>query len=98
VGPPAHRHRDGRARQIGLAAGDNPARRDELVDRLGGQHHDVELLAGLHSLGRVNTAHRFEREFASAEPPGVGHIGQDLACGHRGDTRQSGVHDWLTDA
>ena len=94
----AHRDRDGGARQIGLAAGNDPARRDELVDRLGGQHHDVERLAVLHSPGGLDTAHRFERDFAAGVPPGVGHIGQDLARGHRGDTGESGVHGWIADA
>ena len=64
--PRAHRDRDGRAHQVGLAAGDDAAGRDQLVDRVGGQHHDVEALAGLHPLGRIDAADRFERDLAAA--------------------------------
>ena len=89
----APRDGDARAREIGLAAGEHLSRRDELVDRVGGQHDDVELLAVVHPPGGLDAAHRVERDRGAAAPcPDVGHPGQDLAGGHRGDAGERGAH------
>ena len=55
VGSPgsrAHGDRDGRVREIHCAAGREVAGRDQLLDGLARERHDVERLAGLHALGR----------------------------------------------
>ena len=56
----AHRNRNARPHQVDLAAGNDTAARDELVDRIGGQDHDVERLARLHAFRRVDSADRFD--------------------------------------
>ena len=57
-------HRDGHAgvHQVDPAAGEDAAGGDQLVDRVGGQHHDVEGLAGLHAPGRIDAADRLDRD------------------------------------
>ena len=44
-----HGDRDARAHEVDLAAGDEVAGGEQLVDRVGREHHDVERLAGLHA-------------------------------------------------
>src|SRR4051812_38985210 len=51
--------------EIGLAVSQEATRRNELVDRIGGEHHDVERLAVLDSPGSFDTTDRFERYFAA---------------------------------
>jgi hypothetical protein len=48
-----------RTRSTLLPANDT-ATRNELVDRVGGQDHDVERLAGLHAFRRIDSADRFD--------------------------------------
>ncbi len=65
LGPPrpgAHGDGDGRMREIDRAAGREVAGREQLLDRVARERHDVERLAGLHAPDDLDAADRFQRD------------------------------------
>jgi hypothetical protein len=56
----------------------------ELVERIGGQHDEVECLAAGDAGGGIDTAHRLEADRgARLASDGLARGGQPLAGGHR---------------
>ena len=79
--------------QVDFAAGDHPVRGDELVDRIRGQDHEIEGLAGLNPFGGIHPAHRFDADDAArALLVGSRQLGQHLAGGHRRNSPDRGGH------
>ena len=84
--PAAHRDRDAGAHEVDLAAGDEVTGREQLVDRVGREHHDVERLAGLHARGGVDAADRFDRDaLPRASLVGARQLGEHRLGRHRRD-------------
>jgi len=69
--------------QVPLAAGHELARREQLVDGVGGEHHQIKRLVRHDALGGVHAAHRFDLHLhARTLFVGRHQIGQHLARGH----------------
>lgn len=93
-----HCDRHSRTHQVGLAAGDCASRREQPVDGIAGQYHDVERLTGLDAFGRIHATHRLEfSRDAALSPIGVGQLSQHPPRCHRRNTRDLGWHAGILD-